>query len=119
MSKTAKTINMYSFYLFAMGAVLLLIPNFMLQLFGLEQTSEIWIHLLGLFTVTAGIYYFMSARTNQVGFFRATIIGRLFFFAGVAVTVLGFGQPAVLLAIGGVDLIGAGWTYYHLSRAKN
>ncbi len=111
MSKAAKTIFTYSIYLFCMGAGLLLAPNLLLPLFGFAETSEIWVRLLGLFTMTAGIYYFVCSRHEQAAFFRATIIGRLFFFAIIAVMVLVFHQPPMLLAIGSADLLGGIWTW--------
>lgn len=110
MSKTAFTVRVYSYYLFLLGAALMLIPNVILPLFGFAATSEIWIRMLGLFTCTAGIYYFQSAAHEQTAFFRATIVGRLFFFVATATMTIAFGQPVTLAAIGCVDLFGALWT---------
>lgn len=119
MDKTAFTIRIYSFYLFLMGAVLVFIPNFILNLFGFAETSEIWIRMLGLFTFTTGIYYFYSSINNQQAFYKATIFGRIFFFLMTVVFVFAFHQSPMLALIGSVDLIGALWTYIQISNFLN
>jgi len=118
MSSAAKTIYFYSFYLFAFGAGMIIVPNILLPLFGFEPTTEIWIRVLGLFTFTTGVYYFQSARNEQLAFFKATIFGRIFFFFIVLVFVFTFHQSYILALIGSVDLIGALWTYYSLKQKK-
>jgi hypothetical protein len=111
MSKIAFTILIYSFYLFLMGLGMMLIPNLLLSLFGFAETTEIWIRMLGLFTFTTGIYYFQSAKNEQLAFFKSTIVGRIFFFLMTVVFVFAFKQNPMLAAIGSVDLMGALWTY--------
>jgi hypothetical protein len=112
MSKTAFTIRIYSFYLFLMGIGMILIPNLILTTFGFPETSEIWIRVLGAFTFTTGIYYFHSAAYEQLAFYKATIVGRFFFFIMTVVFVLLFHQSPMLALIGSVDLIGALWTLF-------
>lgn len=120
MSKAALTIRYYSFYLFLMGVGMSAIPNVLLRSFSFQETTEIWIRMLGLFTFTAGIYYFISAANEQTGFFKATVIGRLFFFVVTVCFVFVFHQPFTLAAIGTVDLLGAFWTYTALQdKPKN
>ena len=111
MDKTSFSIRMYSFYLFLMGAVLVIAPNFLLHLFGFPATNEIWIRMLGIFTFTTGIYYFYSAAHQQISFYKATIFGRIFFFLMTIVFVIVFHTSPMLAAIGSVDLLGAIWTY--------
>ena len=116
MNKTAFSIRLYSFYLFLMGAGMVVIPNILLNLFGFAETTEVWIRMLGLFTFTTGIYYFYSSLHNQEAFFKATIVGRLFFFLMTVVFVFLFHQSPMLALIGSVDLIGALWTYLTLKK---
>jgi hypothetical protein len=116
MSKIAASIYIYGFYLLLMGLGLIIIPNLVLETFGFEKTTEIWILMLGLFTLTVAIYYFYSARTNLKGFFVASIAGRLFFFTGILTLTLVFHQNPMLIVIGGVDLLGAVWTISCMRR---
>ena len=110
MSTIAKTIFVYSLYLFLFGLAMMLIPNNILSLFGFKPTTEIWIRVLGLFTFTTGIYYFQSDKKEQLAFFKATIIGRIFFFLMTFVLVISFHQSMMLSIIGSLDLLGALWS---------
>jgi hypothetical protein len=117
MSKTAFTIRIYSFYLFLMGAGMIIIPNILLSLFGFPNTTEIWIRMLGLFTFTTGIYYFYSSAHEQTAFYKSTVVGRLFFFVMTIVFVFVFKQSIMLAAIGSIDCLGAIWTLTQLKKA--
>ena len=118
MNNTSFSIRMYSFYLFLMGAALVIIPNKLLALFNFAPTSEIWIKMLGLFTFTTGIYYFYASANQQLAFYKATIIGRLFFFLMTIVFVILFHQPPTLALIGSIDLFGAIWTFITFQSRK-
>jgi hypothetical protein len=116
MTNAAISIRFYSFYLFAMGAGMLLVPNILLSLLGFPTTTEVWIRMLGLFTLVTGIYYWYAAAHEQTAFFRATVAGRaLFFVATIGLTWL-FAQPLMLAAVGSIDAIGALWTWRSLRR---
>jgi hypothetical protein len=116
MSKLAITIRVYSYYLFLMGAGMIGIPNILLGIFGFQETTEIWIRMLGVFTFATGIYYFYSAGYEQTAFFKATVFGRLFFFFMTVVFVFALKQSPMLALIGSVDLAGALWTYFTFKK---
>jgi hypothetical protein len=118
MNNTAFSIRIYSYYLFLMGAALIIMPNALLTIFNFAPTSEIWIKMLGLFTFTTGIYYFYAAAHQQKAFYQATVVGRLFFFLMTVVFVIIFHQPLTLALIGTVDLMGGLWTYFTLQKDK-
>lgn len=101
-----------------MGVGMVIMPNYLLSIFGFEETTEIWIRMLGLFTFTTGIYYFYSSSHNQQAFFKATILGRIFFFLITVVFVFAFHQSPMLALIGSADLVGALWTYSTLKKIK-
>jgi hypothetical protein len=119
MSKPALTIRIYSFYLFFMGACMVIMPNFLLGLFGFAATTEIWIRVLGVFTFTTGIYYFYASAHEQTAFYKATIVGRLFFFLMTVLFVVVFQQSPMLALIGSVDLLGALWTLLAFRKKEN
>jgi hypothetical protein len=110
MSKSAFSIFVFGVYLILVGLVLVLAPNFLLSLFAIPDTSEVWIRVLGVVVVVLGYYYVEAARHEQVAFFRATIPGRL--------AVLGFFSVFVVLKMtaptfvifGVIDALGALWT---------
>ena len=117
MSTTAKSIFYYSFYMMGMGLGLFFIPNLILGFFGFE-TTEVWVRILGLLAFCTGTLYFHCARTNQTGFFRATVPERVVFFLGIMGLVIFLDLSPMLAAIGSVDLLGATWTGLTL-RQKN
>jgi len=118
MDKPSFTIRIYSVYLFLLGAGLMVWPTILLSFFGFPETKEIWIRMLGLFTFTVGIYYFYSSAHKQIAFYKATVIGRVFFFLMTLGFVFLFHQPFVLALIGGMDLLGALWTQFTLKESE-
>jgi hypothetical protein len=92
-------------------------PNFVLPLFGFATTTEPWVRVAGLLAAIIGMYFFYCARWNVVPFFRLTVVGRLTFMAGsIGLVVLGIARPGLLI-IGGLDTIGAIWTWQSLRAA--
>lgn len=116
MTSTAKSVFYYSFYMMGMGLGLLLIPNLILGVFGFAPTTDIWIHILGLFAFCAGMLYFYCGRTNQTGFFRISVIERIVFFLGMVGIVLFLQMDTLLALVGSVDLFGAIWTALTLRK---
>ncbi len=111
MTTAAKSVFYYSFYMMGMGLGLLIIPNVILGIFGFEETSEVWIRMLGLLGFCAGLLYNYCGRTNQTGFFKISVLERIIFFAGTVGIVIVFQANPMLALIGSVDLLGALWTY--------
>lgn len=116
MSATAKSVFYYSFYIIGMGLGLFFVPNLIMGVFRLGQTTEIWVRVLGLLAFCVGILYFYCARTNQTGFFRVSVPERIIFFLGTVALVVFFQVTPMLAAVGSVDLLGAMWTWLTLRR---
>ncbi|MEJ2189565.1 MAG: hypothetical protein P8Y93_09150 [Acidobacteriota bacterium] len=110
MSKSAFSVFVFSIYLFALGATLVAIPNVLLQLFGLPETGEVWIRVVGVLVLVLGYYYQGAARGELTDFLRWTVHARLavlVFFTAFAV--IGLVSP-VLVLFGTVDAMGGLWT---------
>jgi len=101
-----------------MGLGMIALPNILLGLFGFEPTNEVWIRMLGIFTFTAGIHYFQSSQNEQTAFFKATVIGRIFFFVATIALVFILNQNKMLILIASADLLGAIWTGLALQNQK-
>lgn len=116
MTKAAKTVYYFGFYLFALGLTLVVVPNMLLSMFGFDPTSEVWIRVLGAVVFTIGIYYTSTAPTNNETFFKATIYSRSSILVWFALFVLlGWAKPALIL-FGGIDVLGALWTWSALRK---
>jgi hypothetical protein len=118
MSKSALSVFVFGLYLLVLGLVLVLVPNFLLGLFSLPSTTEVWIRVVGMLILFLCFYYIQAARKEMTDFFKWTVYVRssviLFF---VAFVLLGFAKPPLIL-FGVVDLLGAIWTGYALRSQK-
>jgi hypothetical protein len=114
MSRAARSVWLFSFYLIALGGVLMVAPGWFLQLFRLPSTDEVWIRVVGLLVVVLSYYYWRAARAELTLFIRATMHARWIVFVGLsALAVAGLG-PAILIAFGAVDSLAATWTWLGL-----
>jgi len=116
MTKAAKSVYYFGFYLFVLGITLIVAPNMLLSMFGFEATTEVWIRVLGAVVFNLGIYYTVTAPSNNETFFKATIYSRVFILVWFALFVLmGWAKPNLLL-FAGIDVLGAFWTWSALRK---
>jgi hypothetical protein len=118
MSKSALSVFVFGLYLLVLGIVMLVVPNFLLGLFSIPGTTEVWIRVAGMLVLFLGIYYTLASRNGITSFFPWTVYVRssviLFF---IAFVLLGFVKPQLIL-FGIVDLLGAIWTGIALRSQK-
>jgi hypothetical protein len=117
MSKSAMSVFVFAIYLMLLGLILLVVPNLLLAIFGIPETGEVWIRVVGMLAVILGYYYTQAARNDLTVFFRATVCGRtavlLFFIAFVVLDL----APPILVVFGVIDAAGAIWTALCLRAA--
>ena len=110
MSKSAVSLFVFGIYMFIVGLIMLVIPNFFLSLVGIPTTTEIWIRMAGMLIFILSFYYMISARWELTQFFLLTVYGRASLIVFVTIFVLmGLGKPVMIL-FGFFDLLGAIWT---------
>jgi hypothetical protein len=117
MSSAARSIYAYSVYLFVQGLVLLAVPNIAFRIFGLPETSEVWVRIVGMTVLFFSIYYFVAARYDFRPFFAVSVATRLsvpFIFG--AFILAGFATWNILLFTP-VDIVFALWTWVALRAA--
>ena len=111
MSRAAFSAKVFSVYLFILAAMLVVAPNFLLTLFGLPPTSEVWIRVIGLLVLNIGVFAWTAARHEDRHFFRASVYTRgAVFVALTAFAAFGLASPMIVI-FGAVDLLGGLWTY--------
>ena len=116
MSPAAKSVFTFGFYLSILGIILVVVPNLILTIFGLPETEEVWIRVVGVVVLALAIYYVQLSRKENRDFMwlsvyvRSTVI--VFFTAFV---LAGYVQP-VLILFGAIDLLGALWTWRALKQ---
>lgn len=114
MSKSAFSARVFAIYLFVIGPVLVLVPNYLLALFRIPPTNEVWIHVVGVIAFMLGVYVWVAARHENRPFLEASVYTRSAVFVAFAVfALIGLASPMIVL-FGLVDLGGAIWTYLAL-----
>lgn len=111
MSPAAKSVFIFGIYLSVLGIVLVAVPNLLLTLFGIAETGEVWIRVVGMLVLLLSVYYVQLAQKELTDFFWISVYVRsavIVFFT--AFVLLGYTQP-VLILFGAVDLLGALWTW--------
>ena len=114
MSKSARSVLIFGWYLVALGGALIAIPNVMLGMFGLPTTSDVWIRVVGVLVLCLAFYYIQAARHGLTPMLRWTVYARSSVFICFAAFVLLGLAEAPLVLFGAVDLAGALWTYWAL-----
>ena len=110
MKSAAMTVKVFGVYLVMIGLALMCAPNVVLPVLGFPQTTETWVRVLGALAAILGYYYWASGSANARAFFVLTVQGRMMFCAASLALVVWADAPMALIAIGLVDVAGAGWT---------
>jgi hypothetical protein len=112
MSKSAFSAKAFAVYLFIVGAALVVAPNFLLSIFGVPTTTEVWIRVVGVVAFNIGIYTWVSAENKE--YLQASVYTRLLVFvAFTTFAVIGMASPMIVI-FGVADLAGGIWTYFAL-----
>ena len=116
MSPAAKSVFAFGIYLCGLGLILLLVPNLILQVFGVPPTNEVWIRINGMFVLCLSFYYVQTARNELTIFIRWTVWTRVAVIFCFAAFVLLVSAPKALLWFGLIDLLSAIWTWLALKK---
>ena len=118
MTKAARSVLLFATYLLGLGVWLLVAPNSMLRLFGMPDSQDVWIRVVGMLVVLLGFYYSSAARAELTAFIQWTVYARASVILFLASFVVAGLAPAILLLIGVVDLAAAGWTQVSLKADR-
>lgn len=116
MTQAAKSLFAFGIYLLPLGLLLLLVPNALLQVFGVPPTNEVWIRLNGMFVLCLSFYYVQAARSELTSFIRWTVWTRIAVIVYFVAFVLLVSAPKALLLFGLIDLLAALWTWLALKK---
>jgi hypothetical protein len=116
MNAAAKSVCYFGYYLYVLGLTLMISPNFLLATFGLPETTEVWIRVIGVLVVAIGFYYHRSGIENNTSLFKLTVPARIFVFLCFCVFVFMKLVAPVFILFGVIDLLGAIWTFVSLRK---
>jgi hypothetical protein len=110
MNKSAFSLYVFSIYMFVLGLALVAIPNLLLSFFGIPETQEVWIRVVGVVVLIIGYLDFMASGNDLRLYFRWSVQARLAvpIFLGTFVA-FDLAPPALLL-FGAIDVAGGIWT---------
>lgn len=118
MTKSSLSILVFAVYLASLSVAFIFFPNPFITLFGFEETTEIWIRILGFILGVLAFYFSMAIVDNALYFYRWSVYTRLstlpVFFVFV---VLGMAPP-VLILFGIIDAVCALWTAWALKNEE-
>lgn len=118
MTSAARSVYVFGIYLIVLGGILMGSPNALLSVFGFASTTEPWIRVLGVVVMAIGMLDVACARTEQTGFFRATVATRLFALVSFVVFAALEIAPPMLVLFGLIDAAGATWTFVALRSMR-
>ncbi len=114
MSKSAFSAKVFAIYLFFVGAVLVFAPNFLLSIFRIAPSSDVWIRVVGVIAFNIGVYAWIAGKHENRPFLEASVYTRfVVFVAFTTFAVIGLASPTIVL-FGVADLLGGMWTYFAL-----
>ena len=103
-------------YVIITGLQLIFVPNMLLNMFGFDATSDIWIKVLGIVILPlSAVYYAISKQGNEESV-RATIISRGFVGVGFIHLALSGQAKLNLILFAGIDIATAVWTWVELKK---
>ncbi|TSA30284.1 MAG: hypothetical protein D4R65_13495 [Verrucomicrobiaceae bacterium] len=115
MSKARFSLFVFGLYMiFVVGLGFILIPHFVLNLFGLAAGDDVWIRFVGMLASIIGFYYVQVARVGLDRFIPWTVAGR-YYAAGFMVLFVVLGKIGLgMLLFAAVDAAAATWTLFAL-----
>lgn len=117
-SNRYKSLLVQSIYVLLTGLQLVFVPNMLLGMFGFDETSEVWIKVLGLVIISLSIIYYTINKSGNAEVVTASMWARFFVSAGfIFLAVSGQAKPAIIL-FAGVDIATAAWTWFELKKVK-
>ena len=118
MSKLAKSLFIFGIYMLVLGVTIVLAPNFLLSLFHVPTTTEVWIRVVGMLVIFLGIYDIVAAKGEHKLLITWSIPVRFSVIIFFAVFVVAGLAPPILLLFGAIDSAGAIWTWCALKNAN-
>jgi hypothetical protein len=105
-----------SIYVVLTGLQLIFVPNMLLNMFGFDATSEIWIKVLGIVVLSLSIVYFTISKSGNDDVVRATMWSRTLVGLGFILLALTGQAKLSIVLFAGIDIVTAVWTWFELKK---
>lgn len=117
MTKSAKSLYYFGFYVLLTGIIICIIPDKFISLLKLPEIPTAWARVIGLLVIIIGCYDILNGRNNVKPLIKASIYLRILFFIGILVLFISGQMTTEILPLGIIDLLGAIWTALSLKAA--
>lgn len=110
MSRGARSLAVWTVYVIILGTVLLIVPNWFLSIFQIEETTEVWVRIVGMLLIALGPYYWTAVKGEFTPMIRASVWVRWAIVITLVVLAFTIG-PWQLVLFALVDFLGGLWTF--------
>jgi phosphatidylserine synthase len=105
--------QVWAVYVLVVGLGLLVVPNVVLGLVGIPETTEVWVRVVGVLALALDVLFWSMVQRRDVESIRATVYER--WLVATLLTLLAFTTgPWQLVLFAALDFLGATWTYLAL-----
>jgi hypothetical protein len=119
MNKPQISIFVFGLYMvFVVGLGFMLMPMFVLKLFGLSAGDDAWIRMVGMLASIIGFYYIRVAQAKMDNFIPWTVPGRYYAASFMVLMVVLDKLGPALLLFAAIDAAAATWTWLAVRSAK-
>ncbi len=121
MSKTAKSILFFSFYMIAVALILIFLPGLILRILNIPDSGSILVRFMGMTVLFIGYLYLRAGLSEKKlrGFYTLTLHTR---FSALIIlvlfTIILKANPIIIL-FGVIDSAGAVWTIVSMRKDKS
>lgn len=116
--KAQTSILTFGIIMIGQGLFLVIAPNVLLQLLGIEDAKDYWVRFVGVALLVLSIYYIRSSFENLRSFFFSTVLGRIFQFVLIFILYLVYHFSPVLVGFSFFEFLTGMWTFYCLKVEK-
>ena len=118
LSNRFMSLNVQIIYVLITGLQLVFVPNFLLTTFGFDETTEVWIKVLGVVVLTLALLYYGINKYGSNEVVNLSAWARFLAGAGFLFLVVSGQAKSTLILFSGIDIITAAWTMLELKKAK-
>ena len=107
---TRLSVFTWAIYIGVIGAALLLVPDTLTDLVGMDAPRDAWARIAGIVILVAAAYYMGAAIHRARWLFWYSVPVRIL--SGLALVTLAVTEDVwQLFVFGAIDIVGAGWTF--------
>lgn len=118
MSKPARTIFYFGFYMILEVILLLWSPAFLMKLARIDASDAVWLRLIGGIVAGLAIYYFRISLKQIKSLYVVPVFERSAVFLTTLLLYLFNDAALAVLAVGIVDFLGAMWTLWAIKSSE-